>query len=204
MFLLPRSDIFKKITFVFSCLVLIGWRPSAIASKHLFVLQSWKLNSTERRKWTTTEHTDYRPSRLKPSPPQREPCCVAGCTLSTLAVIRAKASFLLSPFLVPVWQRTGIFSLNIPRTVKESPNPFSFAFISGNCFPLSSFGVTMEHSEKAEIHNDLLIILVSFMGRRGDSMCCRWGSWRGYEGSLCVSGVWHISGRNCKVHAKVC
>lgn len=61
MSLLPRNDFCrKKNNIVFSCLVLIGWKPSVTASKRLFMLPSWKPSSTEIRKWPTTEHTDGR------------------------------------------------------------------------------------------------------------------------------------------------
>ena len=59
-FFCPRIIFSKKKKFVFSCLVLIGWRPSATASKHLFVLPSWKPSSTEIRKWSTTALTEGR------------------------------------------------------------------------------------------------------------------------------------------------
>lgn len=71
------------------------------------------------------------------------------------AGIRAKASCLLRPFLVPDCQWTSALVLNVTVKVKESPNPSSFASISDNRFRLSSFGVTMDHSESRETHSDL-------------------------------------------------
>lgn len=177
--------------FVFSCLVLIGWTPSATASKQLFVWQSWKRSSTEKSKWPTTEHTD-----------DRSPGPVAGPSASLLLHGgNPVADSALSPprlgseqkhplcfdqmFLVPDWQWTSALAPNIPGKVQESPSPSSFASISDHRFHLSSFGVTMDHAESREtqwLANEGVILQ-----REERRFHTRWNFWRGSEGSLCVS-----------------
>lgn len=174
-----------SITFIFSCLVLIGWRPSAIASGRLFVLQSWKLSSIETRSWYTTEHTDYGAflyfgghhfHRASPWP--------TNSALSMLAGFSARASVLLLQFLIPDWQRRpSILVPNIPRKVEMFPNLPSFASAGGDCFsPLLAVWGCQWTSQGAETgwHSK-----VASSREEGDSTP-GWSFCRKSLGSVCV------------------
>ena len=120
-------------------------------------------------------------------------------TLPTLAWIRAKASFLLRWFLVPDWQRTSVLLLNIPRTVKESPNLLPSVVTIFVSPPLGWQWTTQR--------------------KQRDTMTCKfwWHTLPGGKGLhvggfpeggpkgmfVSHSGAWHISGRNCKVQEKI-
>lgn len=105
----------ERVLNIFSSLVLIGWRPSATASRPPFELQSWKRNSTETRSWYTTEHIDYRAPWCFGSHDLHRVSPMANSALSMLAGILARTSVQLLQFLV----QTGRGPASLFQTFQE-------------------------------------------------------------------------------------